>query len=105
MLKPLGVLAGIDVYENGKGETSSHLNFQQLRRTTGTHFQKHGKIKDTQTLLRHASATTTLKNYQKVLEPSLKQAVEDWDAELVPKKKGQVVEIGAGERKKRERVQ
>jgi integrase len=53
-----------------------------LRRTTGTHFQKHGKVKDTQALLRHSNPLTTLKHYQKTLEESLIAAVENWDAEL-----------------------
>jgi integrase len=85
-LKRLGILAGIDVFENPDGTLNSKLNHQVLRRTIGTHFQKHGEIKDTQTLLRHANAKTTLDNYQKVLQPSLIKAVESWDAQLVPRK-------------------
>jgi site-specific recombinase XerD len=71
VLKPLGELAGI-----------ADLNHQVLRRTTATHFQKHGKVKDAQALLRHSNATTTLKHYQKVLEESLVNSVGNWDAEL-----------------------
>lgn len=84
VLKKLGVLAGIDVVtENGK--VTSKLNHQVLRRTTGTHFQKHGKVKDAQALLRHADAKTTLKHYQKVLDESLKSGVAGWHEELTRK--------------------
>lgn len=85
-LKPLGVAAGILVYERttkkGKKIKTSGLNFQILRRTCATHFQKHGEIKDTQTLLRHTSPTITLKHYQKTLDESLVEAVESWDRAL-----------------------
>ncbi|HTF63307.1 MAG TPA: tyrosine-type recombinase/integrase [Edaphobacter sp.] len=98
-LKKLGVLAGIDVKSRlvtitrgkKKGQTrevlTSALNHQVLRRTTATHFQKHGQIKDTQALLRHSEPETTLKHYQKKLEDSLVRGVEGWDAELVPKRR------------------
>jgi site-specific recombinase XerD len=58
--KPLGEKAGI-----------ANLNHQMLRRSTATHFQKHGTVKDAQTRMRHSDAQTTLKHYQKVLEESL----------------------------------
>ena len=97
ILKRLGVAAGIDVTRRSvlikrgkdKGKTkeivTSKLNHQVLRRTTGTHFQKHGELKDTQSLLRHANPLTTLKHYQKTLPQSLIEAVESWDAQLVPR--------------------
>lgn len=82
-LKRLGVLAGIDVVRNSQGEVvSSKLNHQVLRRTTATHFQKHGGVKDAQALLRHTNASTTLKHYQKTLEDSVVAGVAGWDAEL-----------------------
>lgn len=86
VLKPLGVMAGIDVFVSESGEPDSKLNFQVLRRTTATHFQRHGKIKDVQALLRHDDAATTLKHYQKTIEESLVRGVANWDAELCPKK-------------------
>jgi integrase len=85
-LKHLGILAGIDVFTEADGTLNSKLNHQVLRRTTGTHFQKHGEIKDTQALLRHADASTTLEHYQKKLDQSLISGVDSWDAELVPRK-------------------
>lgn len=82
VLKPLGIAAGIDL-KTVKGKPSSGLNHQVLRRTTGTHFQKHGKVKDTQTLLRHSNAETTLKHYQKTLEESTVSGVASWENELL----------------------
>ena len=86
VLKPLGVKAGIDVFVADNGEPDSKLNFQVLRRTTATHFQRHGKVKDVQALLRHDDAATTLKHYQKTIEESLVRGVVNWDAELSAKK-------------------
>jgi hypothetical protein len=68
--------------KTGEKIKTSGLNFQILRRTCPTHFQKHGEIKDTQALLRHTSATVTLKHYQKSLSGSLVEAVENWDRVL-----------------------
>ena len=76
VLKPLGKEAGIE-----------NLNHQILRRTTATHFQKHGTVKDTQALLRHEDAQTTPKHYQKVLDASLVAGVISWDSELVANQK------------------
>jgi integrase len=90
VLKKLGVLAKIDVFQNADGTLNSKLNHQVLRRTTGTHFQKHGQLKDTQSLLRHSSPVTTLKHYQKTLQDSLIAAVESWDQRLVPCEKNKV---------------
>jgi integrase len=81
-LKPLGVLAEIDV-EEVAGEKTSGLNFQVLRRTCATHFQKHGKVKDVQAHMRHSDVTTTLKHYQKTLDESLIGAVHSLDREFV----------------------
>lgn len=98
VLKRLGLFAGIDVEKKirkvargkKKGQMEevaiSALNHQVLRRTTATHFQKHGQIKDTQSLLRHTDAGTTLKHYQKSMEESLVAGVNSWYKELVPKK-------------------
>jgi integrase len=77
VLKPLGEAAGIQ-----------DLNHQVLRRTTATHFQRHGEIKDAQALLRHTNASTTLKHYQKTLEDSLVQGVGSWYEELTNGKRG-----------------
>jgi integrase len=90
VVKKLGVLANIDVFTDKHGQVNSRLNHQVLRRTTGTHFQKHGKVKDTQALLRHANPTTTLKHYQKVLEESVVRGVESWDAEISGGTKGTI---------------
>lgn len=68
------------------------VNFQVLRRTCATQFQNYGKVKDTQALLRHASAAVTLKHYQKTLDESLVTAVAGWDDALT-NTSGKVVPI------------
>lgn len=111
-LKRLGVLANIDVVrktsitKSGKAEeiVTSGLNHQVLRRTTGTHFQMHGQIKDTQALLRHTNASTTLKHYQKTLEKSLIAAVESWDKQLAAKKNQRGIKRQSGRRSKGKEV-
>ena len=70
-LKPIAKRAGL------KG-----VNFQVLRRTVATHFQKHGDPKATQGLLRHKRIQTTLDIYQKRLDPVVAQAAASWSAAL-----------------------
>jgi integrase len=70
-LKPLALKAGI-----------KDITFQALRRTVGTHMQDHGTVKRAQTLLRHGSADTTMKHYQKRIPKSVKDAVDSWDGAL-----------------------
>lgn len=78
VLKGLEVLAKIDVYQNSRDDLTPKLNHQVLRRTTVTRFQKRGELKDSQALLRHSNATTTLCHYQKTLDESLIAGVEGW---------------------------
>ncbi|MBV9082492.1 MAG: tyrosine-type recombinase/integrase [Acidobacteriaceae bacterium] len=65
--------------EMGKEIGLPNLTFQMLRRTTATHFQEDGDIKDTQALLRHADAETTLGIYQQTITQKLTAAVQRWD--------------------------
>ena len=46
-----------------------------MRRTLGTDMQKHGTLKDTQSMLRHASIQTTGDVYVQTIEQSVLQAV------------------------------
>ena len=70
VLKPLGVRAGIP-----------DLDFRALRRTCGTHFQRHGTPKDAQAQLRHTKlAMTGL--YMREIPAEVREAVESMDAEL-----------------------
>lgn len=50
------------------------------------HFQQHGKLKDTQALLRHTTPAVTLKHYQKTLPGSLVSPVANWDGALTEEK-------------------
>jgi integrase len=51
------------------------VTFQVMRRTLGTDMQKHGTLKDTQGILRHASIRTTGDIYVQSIEASVQQAV------------------------------
>ena len=72
-----------DLARIAKRAKLSGVTHQVLRRTTGTHFQKHGNIKDTQGHMRHTDPETTLRHYQKVIPLSLKLAVSGWANELL----------------------
>jgi len=68
------------------------ITFQVMRRTLGTDMQKHGTLKDTQSILRHASIQTTGDVYVQTIEQSVMQAVNSrTDAVL----EGRTVSIGA----------
>lgn len=51
------------------------ITFQVMRRTLGTDMQSHGTLKDTQSILRHASIQTTGDVYMQKIEQSVVQAV------------------------------
>jgi len=62
-LKPVAAKLGI----------TSLVNFQVLRRSFATHSQAFGSVKDTQSHLRHANASTTLNVYQQTIPESVKK--------------------------------
>jgi integrase len=51
------------------------VTFQVMRRTLGTDMQRHGTLKDTQSMLRHASIRTTGDVYVQTIEESVVAAV------------------------------
>lgn len=51
------------------------VTFQVMRRTLGTDMQSHGTLKDTQSVLRHASIKTTGDVYMQKIDESVVQAV------------------------------
>jgi integrase len=57
------------------GIPDSLVTFQVMRRTLGTDMQKHGTLKDTQSMLRHASIQTTGDVYVQTIEQSVLQAI------------------------------
>ncbi len=61
----------------------SGVNFQVLRRTCSTHILASGSIKDSQRLLRHSNASTTLQHYAKTIPKSLTVAVEVFSQEII----------------------
>jgi integrase len=58
------------------------LTLQAFRRTSSTHMQKHGTVKDMQRHLRHSNPETTLKHYAKSIPESLRTAVAALDAQI-----------------------
>ncbi len=70
-LKPLAEEAGVQ-----------DVTLQALRRTSSTHMQNHGTVKDMQRHLRHTDPQTTLKHYAKVIPESLRAAVAALDAQI-----------------------
>lgn len=65
VLKPAAIRAGLE-----------GVTLQALRRTCSTHILGRSNVKDAQRLLRHSSATTTLKHYAKSIPESLSLAIE-----------------------------
>ena len=70
-LKPLAEKVGIP-----------DLTQQAFRRTSSTHLQKHGTVKDMQRHLRHSDPETTLRHYAKAIPESLRLAVTALDAQI-----------------------
>jgi integrase len=74
-LKPLADKVGIP-----------DLTQQAFRRTSSTHIQKHGTVKDMQRHLRHSDPETTLRHYAKAIPESLRVAVDALDAQITGRK-------------------
>ena len=61
------------------------VTFQALRRTFATHFQKHGKPKDAQAVMRHSNISTTMNIYTQLIPDSARQALSSMYDELFSK--------------------
>jgi integrase len=77
------------------------ITFQVMRRTLGTDMQKHGTLKDTQSMLRHASIQTTGDVYVQTIEKSVLNAVNSRTAALLDGWSAPVKEMGLQGRKPR----
>lgn len=58
------------------------VTFQQLRRTTATHAQHVGSIKDAQAMLRHANPDMTAGTYMQSIPESVRKAVEELEKKI-----------------------
>jgi hypothetical protein len=67
------------------------VTFQVMRRTLGTDMQKDGTLKDTQSMLRHASIKTTGDVYVQTIERSVLDAVNSRTAAVL---KGWTAPVG-----------
>jgi len=84
VLKPAATRAGIAVRKTAKGEDTSALNFQSLRRTSSTLFGDKAKDpKSTQAHMRHADPHVTLKHYQQAVPSTMKAAAIALENELL----------------------
>ena len=70
------------------------VTFQVMRRTLGTDLQHHGSLKDTQSVLRHASIKTTGDIYVQPIEQSVLQAVNSRASALLKGWKAPVIVMG-----------
>ena len=70
------------------------ITFQVMRRTLGTDMQKHGTLKDTQSMLRHASIQTTGDMYVQTIEKSVLDAVNSRTDAVLDGWSGPVNEMG-----------
>jgi len=84
VLKPAATRAGISVRKNAKGEDTTALNFQSLRRTSSTLFGDKAKDpKSTQAHMRHADPHVTLMHYQQAVPATMKAAAIAFETELL----------------------
>ena len=77
------------------------ITFQVMRRTLGTDMQKHGTLKDTQSMLRHASIQTTGDVYVLTIEKSVLDAVNSRTDAVLDGWSAPVKEMGLQGRKLR----
>jgi integrase len=70
------------------------VTFQVLRRTLGTDMQKHGTLKDTQSILRHASIQTTGDVYVQRIDRSVLEAVNSRTTAVLDGMKAPASETG-----------
>jgi integrase len=70
------------------------ITFQVMRRTLGTDMQKHGTLKDTQSILRHASIQTTGDVYVQRIDQSVIEAVNSRTSSVLENWKAPIEELG-----------
>jgi integrase len=70
------------------------ITFQVMRRTLGTDMQMHGTLKDTQSILRHASIKTTGDVYVQRIDRSVLEAVNSRTAAVLDGMKAPAEEMG-----------
>jgi integrase len=84
VLKPAAIRAGIALAKNAKGNETTALNFQSLRRTSSTLFGARAKDpKSTQAHMRHADPLVTLRHYQQAIPAEMKAAAIALEVDLL----------------------
>jgi integrase len=88
VLKPAAVRAGLCVSQTEKGEPTSAVNFQSLRRTSSTLFGARAKDpKSTQAHMRHTDPYVTLKHYQREIPAEVKAAALALERDVLEQKR------------------
>jgi integrase len=88
VLKPAAIRAGIAVSKDAKGQDTTALNFQSLRRTSSTLFGARAKDpKSTQAHMRHADPQVTLKHYQQSIPAEVRAAALALETDLLAQKR------------------
>jgi integrase len=83
-LKPAAVRADVAIVQNAKGEVTTALNFQSLRRPSSTLSGARAKDpKSTQAHMRHADPQITLRHYQQTIPAAVKAAAIALEADLL----------------------
>jgi integrase len=96
VLKPAAVRADLAVLKTDKGEPTSAVNFQSLRRTSSTLFGARAKDpKSTQAHMRHADPYVTLKHYQQEVPAEVKAAAIALENDLLAQKRKRAEAIAA----------
>ena len=91
VLKPAAIRAGVAITEDEKGNQTTGLNFQSLRRTSSTLFGARAKDpKSTQAHMRHADPHVTLRHYQQAIPSEAKAAAIALEAELLTHQREQL---------------
>lgn len=84
VLKPAAIRANIATTTDAKGEKTTALNFQSLRRTAATLFGARAKDpKLNQRHMRHADPSVTLRHYQQAIPAEVKAAAIALESELL----------------------
>jgi hypothetical protein len=91
VLKPTAIRAGGAITADEKGNQTTGLNFQSLRRTSSTLFGARAKDpKSTLAHMRHADPHVTLKHYQQAIPSEVKAAAIALEAELLTHQREQL---------------
>jgi integrase len=96
VLKPAAIRAGIALRTDAKGDVTTALNFQTLRRTSSTWFGDKAKDpKSIQAHMRHTDPLMSLRVYQQEIPTTVKAASLAFEQDLLELKRKREADLGA----------